>query len=606
MPPAASAVLTPFNPARSLVRVSVTGRAYDHLLPGCRPHLHQWTGSGVVIEAKGDRYILTNAHVATNQIETSIEFNNGAVFLCDPVFVGHDGDLALLKVKPEFEATFIKQSEAATFWSGSYSSQLGHEIVIHGFSSGKYCVKKGTINGIDEAVYVHFRKVLELLSVDAAIHHGDSGGCAEIEGYFAGIPFQAWNPAVKQGFGHIIPITVIRHFLEEFERGMIYQGFPVLRIQLQSLGSTYLREYYQWPYEDLGMLVQNADSDLGLKEGDIIFSIDGKALNSSGKLVMENKQLLNYARYIDTKFVGDKVTLQVKSMDESKSHSVEVLLKADTANPMPIIFDDYPPAYVVLAPFVLQEFESRYLEDYLASKKKSPEHLLQALSLIEPNSNKRLVFISQILPSEWSKGYDDSYKEVPIYSINEVLIHDLRQVVELLDGNDVHSFVIKLIDGKTIVVPNVKKYQKSKFLDFLRTNELSSDKSLIFSGKSSNIQEIGEGSRSSLSTKSVQPSPEIANSSCCVMSNREGSTMKPVIATPRTPLSPATHDFQVALNRFLAQLPSASPSTEAVSSMPAFTAGYRPSANIPPYNGNGRSAAIQSGRSALFKFIPQP
>ena len=560
-PPSAAASQHPvFNADRSLVQVCVRGRSYNHLVPGGRPQLHSWTGSGVVIGTKGKKYILTNAHVATNAVQIVIKFRDATQYTCQTVFTGHDGDLSMLEVV-ETPHIFNEKAEGAVLWEGQYT--LGQEISIHGFSGGKYRIKKGIVNGIDEDIYVHFKKVLELVSVDADINHGDSGGCGEIDGLFAGIPFQSWHPSVKQRSGHIIPISVIKHFLKEFELGAEYQGFPVLGISLQPLENPILRAYYQWNHPELGMLVNEQASGTGLKEGDIVFEIDGKPLSSAGKVILGVGQSTSYGRYIDTKFVGDSIELKIKRFHDKNLYKVTIKLKSDAENPMPVVFDDTPPSYLVVPPLVLQELESRYVEDYMTMRKKVPEKLMHALSVMEREPHKRLVFVSIILPCAWGEGYDDSYREVPLYSINDMPIFNLKHFLSITDTVDDRLFKIKMMDGKVMVIPNLKKYQIDEFSRILRENEFIDYKSRDLSEDLS-IMNVSERKGTSRSTKMVGvKSPTQA--SCLMMSSgieeeREIMGKTSVVASVASTTASATaqrSSYNSALARFVHDLQSA-------------------------------------------------
>jgi hypothetical protein len=85
-----------------------------------------------------------------------------------------------------------------------------------------------------------------------------------------------------QNVGYIIPIPVIRHFLEDLRRHKHYTGFPSLMIETQGLENPAMRRYLGLPEGVSGVLVtrvQELSPCKGQVEvGDVIVELDGIAI----------------------------------------------------------------------------------------------------------------------------------------------------------------------------------------------------------------------------------------------------------------------------------------------------------------------------------------
>ena len=275
-----------------------------------REHKQRSLGSGFIIDPEG--YIVTNYHVIEGADEIIVKLKNGKEF--DAEIVGRDSntDLALLKVKsPEnFQAVQLGNSDSLNVgqWVVAIGSPFGLEqTVTAGIVSAKGRV-------IGSGPYDDF------IQTDASINPGNSGGpLTNMEGEVIGI-----NTAIVasgQGIGFAIPINLAKGIIEQLKAtGEVTRGW--LGVAIQDLTKEMV-EYYNLK-ENKGVLVakvfENDPADkAGIKEQDIIISINGKQIASSRELTSMIAGLV----------VGEKAKVTVLRNGKEKTFTVDIAKRED-------------------------------------------------------------------------------------------------------------------------------------------------------------------------------------------------------------------------------------------------------------------------------------
>ena len=69
-----------------------------------------------------------------------------------------------------------------------------------------------------------------------------------------------------EGLGYIIPIPVLKHFLEDFEKNGSRVSFPGMPFDYEKMESAALRRYYKMQAGQTGVLVQDIDAGTHAKE----------------------------------------------------------------------------------------------------------------------------------------------------------------------------------------------------------------------------------------------------------------------------------------------------------------------------------------------------
>ena len=263
-------------------------------------------GSGVILSADG--YILTNNHVvATAQGNTvQVIFANGKKATATIIGTDPRTDLAVVK------ASDVSGLKAATFGDSS-QMQVGDTVLALGSPLGlEGSVTAGIISAKDRTIQSNSDQTPQnpfggqqqqqqststmsgLLQTDAPINPGNSGGAlvntnGQVIGINSAIATQGQNSG-NIGLGFAIPSNKAKVVANDLIAGRKV-SHPALGVSVTEA-------------EGGGALVSNvtansAAAKAGLQQGDVITSVNGKAINDSDDLV----------GIIQSANVGDKVTI---------------------------------------------------------------------------------------------------------------------------------------------------------------------------------------------------------------------------------------------------------------------------------------------------------
>ncbi len=264
----------------AVVKITVEGQSTDPF--GNVPS--EGVGSGVIYEPNG--WILTNRHVVSGATKLIVELRDGRRF--DGRVYGIDTltDLAIVKVD---------QTGLPTAPIGhSDGLKIGQLVVAIGSPLGTYSfsVTSGIVSGKGRDIQVNGgSRITNLIQTDAAINPGNSGGpLSDASGAVVGI-----NTAVatdSSGIGFAIPIDIARPIMDQAVKGQALSR-PWIGIRFESI-DLQLKKDKNLPV-DAGALVTTSGSDAavvpdspaakaGVKDGDIILSINGRKIDGEHPL----------------------------------------------------------------------------------------------------------------------------------------------------------------------------------------------------------------------------------------------------------------------------------------------------------------------------------
>jgi serine protease Do len=229
-------------------------------------------GSGFFVSEDG--YLVTNAHVVADGSEYSVTTNDGRELDAELIGTDKRTDLALLKV----DGKDFKYVDFATD-----SPKVGQWVLAVGnpFGLGG-SVTAGIIsaNGRD----IGSGPYDDYLQIDAPVNRGNSGGPTfNMHGQVVGVNTAIFSPSGGNvGIAFAIPAKIVQDVVSDLrDDGEVTRGWlgvqiqPVTKDIAESLGIE----------ETKGALVADAMSDgpasgAGIKTGDIITAINGKAVDS--------------------------------------------------------------------------------------------------------------------------------------------------------------------------------------------------------------------------------------------------------------------------------------------------------------------------------------
>lgn len=265
-------------------------------------------GSGVIF--RNDGYIVTNNHVIAGANELIVSLEDGSTH--NGTLVGTDEmtDIAVVKID-------AKNLPSARF-GNSDDIMVGEPVVAIGNPMGLALhgsVTVGVISAIDRSISLND---VSLLQTDAAISPGNSGGAlVNYEGEVIGINNAKVAREGVEGIAFSIPINTVKDVVNELmEKG--YVARPYLGVTIFD-PPTAARYGYQLNIKRGVYVFQvaiNSPADrANLQRGDIILSVDGKAVNSVAE--------------VRSNIVAHKVgaTVKVTYDRNGTEHTVDVILQ---------------------------------------------------------------------------------------------------------------------------------------------------------------------------------------------------------------------------------------------------------------------------------------
>ena len=285
----------------------------DFQAPNAQPEVG--AGSGVILTQDG--YILTNNHVVegaeSNGIEVTLwdsrEFKKAKLIGTDKYT-----DLAVIKVDA--------QDLPVPHLGNSDNVEVGHTVFAFGNPLGlTSTMTQGIVSALGRQLNIIDEKqtglgIEDFIQTDAAVNPGNSGGAlVDINGEVVGINSAiATTNARYQGYSFAIPINLAKKVATDLIKyGKVRRGY--IGVTIQKVDATMAKA--NGLSKPSGVFVQSvtdksAGAEAGIKAGDIIFSVDGKEVNTPNQL----------QTIIASHYPGENVTLKVYRKGKSSDKTV--------------------------------------------------------------------------------------------------------------------------------------------------------------------------------------------------------------------------------------------------------------------------------------------
>lgn len=235
-------------------------------------------GSGVIVTKDG--YIVTNNHVIENADEISVTIGDDPTeYTAKLIGKDSDSDIAVVKIDSSKPLTPIKLGDSNSLLIGDITFAIGNP-----FGVGN-TVTMGIISALNKDK-VGINKYENYIQTDASINPGNSGGAlVDSRGALIGI-----NTAIlsksggNDGIGFAIPVDMVKDVVAKLvSDGKVVRGY--LGVVIAELEKDSKLVYKRKE----GAVVLDISNDTpaakyGLKRGDLIYSINGKAIKDRNSL----------------------------------------------------------------------------------------------------------------------------------------------------------------------------------------------------------------------------------------------------------------------------------------------------------------------------------
>ncbi|WP_295403068.1 DegQ family serine endoprotease [uncultured Thiocystis sp.] len=236
-------------------------------------------GSGIIVDAKRG-LVLTNHHVIAKASEIGVGLHDGRTI--DAELIGADPatDVAVLRIPAK--------DLAALSFADSDALRVGDFVVAIGNPFGlSQTVTSGIVSGLGRTG-LGIEGYESFIQTDASINPGNSGGpLVNLRGELVGMNTAILAPGGGNiGIGFAIPANMVRAIMEQLvEHGAVRRG--LFGVGVQDLTGELVAAF---DLEDRdGALVTSVEkgsaaADAGLREGDIILTVNDKPIRGSADL----------------------------------------------------------------------------------------------------------------------------------------------------------------------------------------------------------------------------------------------------------------------------------------------------------------------------------
>jgi S1-C subfamily serine protease len=230
----------------------------------------------------------------------------------------------------------------------------------------------------------------------------------------------------------VVPVDILRAYVEAARDPASYRGFPVLRFGWQWTMDRALAGFLGLGDQPRGVMVRwiprGSTGDGVLRPRDVLLELDGHEIDSRGYYLHPRYGWLEFTHVaIDGHRVGDVVPARILRDGVELELSLTLRGYSNTVDLIPLRRGNEPPPYAIAGGLVFLELDGDYLRTWGSEWwNRAPNRLVSLMYLDEGNQRperRRIVLLSQVLPSAWSIGYQDC--------------RDL--VVRRIDGRDIDS-----------------------------------------------------------------------------------------------------------------------------------------------------------------------
>ena len=416
----------------SLVRVNVTGQQYDYFRPWQKKAPFSKRGLGAVLPQ--NRVLVTADLVANHNYVELERAESGDKSAAEVRCIDYESNLALLEPT---EKNFL---EGLSPLELAQDTVVGDRLAAWQLEqTGALVVTEGLVTSVQMMRYPVDVGQFLTYRMSISMQYRENSYTVPLvkNNKLAGLLLRYDS---RGQLLDAIPAPIITHFLKDAD-SQHYQGFPSAGFSYFPTRDPQLRKYAGQTGKPAGVYVTSVDPDSpamkgGLQAGDIITSIKSNDLDQNGNYVDPLYGKIEFTNLLTAHFFsGDTVPFQIQR--EGKPMQLQIKLEHRSAQDYvipPYNLDQAPPYYVA-GGLIFLELSRQYLKEWGANwQKEAPPrfvYLDRFQSELFPEGNRRIVIVSQVLPSQMTIGYDD-LAFLTVTKINGKEIKSLGDVAEAM------------------------------------------------------------------------------------------------------------------------------------------------------------------------------
>ncbi|MEI8340106.1 MAG: PDZ domain-containing protein [Verrucomicrobiota bacterium] len=415
-----------------VVRVNATNQVWDFIRPWSKRAPFTRRALGVVLA--GNRVLVTAELVANANYVELEKAESGEKVAATVELVDYESNLALIKTSDDKFLAGIKPMELT-------DASVGDHITIWQLeNTGSLLSTSAVVTTVEASRYPMDDSMLLVYRLATSLQYRDGSFTVPAikDGKLIGM-LMRYDPRSQSA--DAIPTPVIQHFLKD-AAGKTYAGFPRAGMDFAGMRDPQLRHYVGLNGNPGGgvyitAVQKNSPADkAGLRAGDVLLAINGQAVDQDGNYTDPHYGKISLIHLVSTRgYVGDKLKLHL--FRDGKPLDAEVTLAHRPVEDFviePYTIDKAPP-YYVLGGLVFQELSRQYLKEWGDWQKKAPERLVyldRYQSELFPDGGKKVIFLSQVLPSENTVGYEE-LNNLVVTKINDIPLNSLADVAKAVE-----------------------------------------------------------------------------------------------------------------------------------------------------------------------------
>ncbi len=244
-----------------------------------RERRSQSVGSGVVVDARRG-YVITNHHVVKGADKITVTLRDGRTLGAKVVGSDAESDVAVIQI-PSGNLTALPLADSDALRVGDFVVAIGNP-----FGLGQ-TVTSGIVSALGRTG-LGIQGYEDFIQTDASINPGNSGGAlVNLRGELVGVNTAILAPSGGNvGIGFAIPANMVSRLMNQIvTHGSVRRG--QLGVSVQDL-TPELARAFNIPTDRGAVIAQvsprSAAARAGLKEGDVVLSINDKPIRDGGGL----------------------------------------------------------------------------------------------------------------------------------------------------------------------------------------------------------------------------------------------------------------------------------------------------------------------------------